>query len=129
MAILLDTHVVLWYVTSDSRLSNRAREIVEAKTGLFFSMASLWEISIKLNIGKLQLTSSFDELLVRLEFIEAKILPIEVEDAKAYISLPLISGHRDPFDRLLVAQALNRSLVLVSEDEKFDFYPIERIWE
>jgi PIN domain nuclease of toxin-antitoxin system len=84
MSILLDTRVVLWYVTSDSRLSNRAREIVEAKTGLFFSTASLWEISIKLNIGKLQLTSSFDELLVRLEFIRAKILPIEIQDAKAY---------------------------------------------
>lgn len=129
MAVLLDTHVVLWYVTSDSRLSNRAREIVEAKAGLFFSMASLWEISIKLNIGKLQLTSSFDDLLVRLEFIRAKILPIEIEDAKAYISLPLIPGHRDPFDRLLVAQTLSRSLILVSEDEKFDFYSIERIWE
>ncbi|NMF83251.1 type II toxin-antitoxin system VapC family toxin [Nodosilinea sp. P-1105] len=129
MAVLLDTHVVLWYVTSDNRLSNRAREIIKAKTGLFFSMASLWEISIKLNIGKLQMTSSFDDLLVRLEFIKAKILPIEIEDAKAYISLPLIPEHRDPFDRLLVAQALNRSLILVSEDEKFDFYPIERIWK
>ena len=129
MAVLLDTHVVLWYVTSDSRLSDRAREIVEDKTGLFFSMASLWGISIKLNIGKLQLTSSFGELLVRLEFIKAKILPIEIEDTKAYISLRLIPEHRDPFDRLLVAQALNRSLMLVSEDQKFDLYPIERIWE
>jgi PIN domain nuclease of toxin-antitoxin system len=128
MAALLDTHTVLWYITSDSRLSDRARAIIRSRSNLFFSIASLWEISIKLNLGKLQLTSSFDEILVRLEFINAEILPIAVEDTKTYTSLPLIPKHRDPFDRLLVAQAMNYGLDIVSGDEKFDAYPIQRVW-
>jgi PIN domain nuclease of toxin-antitoxin system len=128
MATLLDTQVLLWYVTADSRLSDRVREIVDAKSELFFSIASLWEIAIKLNIGKLQLTSSFNELLTRLAFIQAEILPIEIEDAQTYINLPLIPEHRDPFDRILVAQAMNRSMILASSDAKFDHYSIQRIW-
>jgi PIN domain nuclease of toxin-antitoxin system len=128
MAVLLDTHVVLWYITSDARLSDRAKAIIQSKTNLFFSIASLWEIAIKLNIGKLQLTSSFDEILIRLEFINAEILPIKPDDTKTYISLPLIPNHRDPFDRILVAQALNSSFTLLSEDQKFDLYSIQRVW-
>ena len=87
MAALLDTHAVLWYVMADARLSDRARSIISARSELFFSIASLWEISIKLNIGKLYVTSSFDEILARLNFIGAKILPIEIEDTQTYINL------------------------------------------
>ena len=82
MAALLDTHAVLWYITSDSKLSTKAKDIIRGRVELFFSIASLWEISIKLNIGKLQLASSFDELLIRLNFIGAEILPIGIDDAK-----------------------------------------------
>jgi len=128
MEVLLDTHVVLWYITGNSNLSSKAREIIDTKSELFFSMASLWEISIKLNIGKLQLNCSFDDLLARLAFMRAEILPINIEDIKTYMDLPLFPEHRDPFDRVLVAQALNYSLALVSEDRKFDFYPIQRVW-
>lgn len=128
MAALLDTHAVLWYVMADARLSDRARSIISARSELFFSIASLWEISIKLNIGKLHVTSSFDEILARLNFIGAKILPIAIEDTQTYIELPLMPKHRDPFDRILVAQAMNRSLILVSADAKFDAYSIQRVW-
>ncbi|MGJ3244529.1 MAG: type II toxin-antitoxin system VapC family toxin [Elainellaceae cyanobacterium] len=128
IAALLDTHAVLWYITSDSRLSDKARAIIQTKTNLFFSIASLWEIAIKLNLDKLQLTSSFDEILIRLEFINAEILPIAAEDTKTYINLPLFANHRDPFDRILIAQAMNYSLGMVSGDTKFDLYPIQRIW-
>ena len=128
MATLLDTHVVLWYVMADARLSGRAKSIVDARSELFFSIASLWEISIKLNIGKLQLAPSFDELLAQLDFIKAEILPVCIEDAQTYINLPLRPEHRDPFDRILVAQAMNHLLVLVSSDSKFDAYSIQRVW-
>ncbi|ASC73858.1 PIN domain nuclease [Halomicronema hongdechloris C2206] len=128
MAVLLDTHTVLWYFASDPRLTSTTRDIIDAKENLFFSIASLWEISIKLNIGKLQLTSPFDEILIRLNFINAEILPIKVEDAKTYMNLPLHPDHRDPFDRILVVQAMNNSLDIVSRDDKFDRYPIHRIW-
>jgi PIN domain nuclease of toxin-antitoxin system len=79
MAALLDTHTVLWYITSDSRLSDKAISIIRTKADLFFSIASLWEISIKVNLGKLELTSSFEEILIRLEFIGAEILPIAID--------------------------------------------------
>jgi PIN domain nuclease of toxin-antitoxin system len=128
MAALLDTHAVLWYITSDSRLSDKARAIIQTKTNLFFSIASFWEIAIKLNLGKLQLTSSFDDILIRLEFINAEILSIALEDTKTYINLPLFPNHRDPFDRILIAQAMNYSLDIVSGDSKFDLYSIQRVW-
>lgn len=128
MAVLLDTHVVLWYATQNSSLSLKAREIVEAKSDLFFSMASVWEIAIKLNIGKLQIYCSFDDLLARIAVTRSEILPISIEDTQTYINLPLMPEHRDPFDRILVAQAMNYDLDIVSGDEKFDAYPIQRVW-
>ena len=128
MAMLLDTHVLLWYVTENSSLSLKAREIIEAKSGLVFSMVSLWEITVKLNIGKLQIYCSFDDLLARIAVMRAEILPIDIEDTKTYITLPLFPDHRDPFDRLLVAQAMNYGLDIVSGDDKFDAYPIQRVW-
>ncbi|MGL5080416.1 MAG: type II toxin-antitoxin system VapC family toxin [Microcoleaceae cyanobacterium] len=128
MTVLLDTHVVLWYMTKNPRLSLKAREIIEAKSGLIFSMASLWEITIKLNIGKLQIDCSFDDLVDRVAVMRAEILPIDIEDTRTYLGLPLLSDHRDPFDRILVAQAMNYSLDIVSGDNKFDLYPIQRVW-
>jgi PIN domain nuclease of toxin-antitoxin system len=127
--MLLDTHVLLWYVMGDARLFHRARDIIEAKSDLSFSVASLWEIAIKTNIGKLQLNCAFDDLLVRLDYLQAEILPISIDDTKTYISLPLDVDHRDPFDRILVAQVMTRSGVLVSGDTKFDRYSIQRLWE
>ena len=128
MSFLLDTHVFLWYISGHSSLSPRAKGIIEAKTGLKFSIASLWEISIKVNIGKLKLTGSFDDLLTRLNYVNAEILAIAVEDTRSYMNLSLPPNHRDPFDRILIAQAINHSLSLVSADKKFDAYPVKRVW-
>lgn len=128
MKFLLDTHTFLWYVMGDARLSSKAKNIIDAKSELNFSIASLWEISIKVNIGKLQLNCSFEDLLIRLAYLKAEILSISVEDTQVYMNLPLLTEHRDPFDRMLVAQAMSHSLVLVSSDVKFDFYLIQRIW-
>ncbi|MGP1382420.1 MAG: type II toxin-antitoxin system VapC family toxin [Thainema sp.] len=129
MPILLDTHAVLWYVESDPSLSAKAKAILDAKKNLFFSTASLWETAIKLNVGKLQITSSFNQLLIRLEFLNMEILPINTEDLNTYIGLPLSKNHRDPFDRILVAQSINHSMPILSGDEKFDLYPVQRVWE
>jgi PIN domain nuclease of toxin-antitoxin system len=126
MESLLDTHAFLWYLLGDSNLGNKAKEAIDAKTGLYFSIASLWEISIKINVGKLQLNRPFEDLPKELEYINVQILPITFQDTEIYTSLPL--HHRDPFDRILVAQAINYSLVLISRDEAFDAYPIQRVW-
>jgi len=126
MECLLDTHAFLWYLLGDSNLGNKAKEAIDTKTGLYFSIASLWEISIKINVGKLQLNRSFEDLPKELEYINVQILPITFEDTRTYTSLTL--HHRDPFDRILVAQTMNHSLVLISRDEAFDAYPIQRVW-
>ncbi|MCL1462902.1 type II toxin-antitoxin system VapC family toxin [Argonema galeatum] len=126
MKALLDTHAFLWYLLGDPKLGSKAKEAIDTKTGLYFSIASLWEISIKINVGKLQLNRPFQDLQKELQYINAQLLPITFEDTETYISLPL--NHRDPFDRILVAQAINHSLVLISRDPAFDAYPIQRLW-
>jgi PIN domain nuclease of toxin-antitoxin system len=128
MAFLLDTHVVLWYASKNPSLSQRAKAIVDAKSDLFFSMASLWEIVITINVGKLQLDYSFKSLLDRISVMRAEIVPIEIESLENYLDLPISKDHRDPFDRILVAQAIDYSLDIVSRDESFDAYPIQRVW-
>lgn len=126
MKFLLDTHAFLWYLLGDPNLGSKAKEAIDTKTDLYFSIASLWEMSIKINIGKLQLNRPFEDLPKELQYLNVQILPITFEDTEFYVSLPL--HHRDPFDRILVAQAMNHSLVLISCDSAFDAYPIQRVW-
>jgi len=127
MNILLDTHTLLWYLEDSKQLSSKAAEILEDPNNtLWLSIASLWEISIKLGLGKLSLTNSFSELEEVLKQLKIEVLPITFSDTKRYLNLPL--HHRDPFDRILVAQAMNHSLVLVSCDVAFDAYDIQRVW-
>ncbi|MEG4011756.1 MULTISPECIES: type II toxin-antitoxin system VapC family toxin [unclassified Microcoleus] len=95
MQSLLDTHAFLWYLLGDSNLGSKAKEAIDTKTGLYFSIASLWEISIKINVGKLQLNRPFEDLPNELQYINAQILPITFEDTEIYTNLPL--HHRDPF--------------------------------
>ncbi len=129
MAFLLDTHVVLWHISKHPNLSQKAKQIVDTKSDLFFSVASFWEIVIKINLGKLQIDCSFDSFLDHVAVMNAQIIPIQIESLKIYLELPISPDHRDPFDRILVAQAMDYSLDIVSRDEKFDFYPIQRVWE
>jgi PIN domain nuclease of toxin-antitoxin system len=128
MKYLLDTHAFLWYVLGDPNLSPTAKEIIDNRTGICFSSVSLWEIAIKINIGKLQLNCSFEDLIKRLSYIKADLLAITAMDTQIYMSLP-IEKHRDPFDRILVAQTINRSLILISRDLAFEQYSIQRLWE
>ena len=127
MNILLDTHTFLWYLEDSKELSSKSAEIIEdTSNSLWFSIASLWEISIKLGVGKLSLQNSFTELEEVLKQLKIEVLPITFSDTEQYLNLPL--HHRDPFDRILVAQAINNSLVLISRDAAFDNYEIQRIW-
>ena len=115
MNILLDTHTLLWYLEDSKQLSSKAAEIIEDPSNtLCLSIATLWEISIKLGLGKLSLQNSFSELEELLKQLNIDVLPITFSDTERYLNLPL--HHRDPFDRILVAQAINHSLVLISCD-------------
>ena len=126
--ILLDTHVLLWWLQGGSKLSPKARAIIQDPgSRVLVSAASAWEIAIKHRAGKLDVSRSlvahFQEAIERENFAE---LPISARHA---IAAGLLKGpHKDPFDRMLVAQAQTDGLVAVSTDKCFDSYGVQRIW-
>ena len=126
-AVLLDSHALLWWLENDARLSDGAREVIENPANqMLVSAGSLWEIAIKHNSGKLKapnLVNNFQKELDEEGFVE---LPILAKHAIRAALLP--AHHRDPFDRLLVAQAEIENASIVSRDSKFDEYGIHRIW-
>ncbi|GAB4456624.1 MAG: type II toxin-antitoxin system VapC family toxin [Anaerolineales bacterium] len=128
MNILLDTHAFLWFVNDDPRLSDPARLLIEAEESLaFLSMASLWEMAIKISLGKLRLKQPYETFISQqLALNGIGILNISLNHLAAIATLPF--HHRDPFDRLLVVQAKSENMVLVSADPAFDAYGIERVW-
>lgn len=127
--ILLDTHALLWFLFDDPRLSQHAAALIEdEQTDKLLSIVSLWELTIKSQLGKLSLGMPLDAFLD--EFVQRsslEIVPIELPHLLAYAALPLL--HRDPFDRLLIAQAQALGVPLVTADQAFSPYPIETVWE
>jgi PIN domain nuclease of toxin-antitoxin system len=124
---LLDTHVFLWLIQGDPQLSDRVKAIIADDTNqLNFSVVSIWEIAIKLNIGKLKIEHSIEDIYQLLAQLKIEILPIEGLDLDRYLTLPL--HHRDPFDRLIISQAIDRELILISADGAFEPYPVKRLW-
>jgi PIN domain nuclease of toxin-antitoxin system len=117
MRILLDTHVLLWAMAEPSKLSSKARRLID-RSEIYVSAASIWEISIKVALRKLRVNPS--ELLAALEPAGFALLPISGEHAAAVAELPL--HHRDPFDRLLVAQAQLEPMRLLSNDDTLRAY-------
>jgi PIN domain nuclease of toxin-antitoxin system len=108
MHLLIDTHVFLWYLQRDAQLKAEIKDLIEVtENQVYLSIASLWEIAIKLGLGKLELEPSFSELYELARQLSIHLLPITFEDTVTYLDLPL--HHRDPFDRMLVAQTISRS--------------------
>jgi PIN domain nuclease of toxin-antitoxin system len=128
VSLLLDTHAALWYALNDPQLSAVALHAIENEPDrVFISPASYWEIAIKIALGKYRLALPFDAFwqnAVQLEGLT--ILPIEIRHASRVTTLPFVHG--DPFDRMIVAQALCENLALVSNDSLLDGYNIKRIW-
>lgn len=119
---LLDTNALLWFVWGDSkRISPGLRARIEV--GALVSIASFWEIAIKKALGKLQAP---DDLPTRVQEMGFELLSIELEHAWALRNLP--QHHRDPFDRLLIAQARSESLLLLAADPAFDAYDVDVAW-
>ena len=128
MSLLLDTQALLWFLLDDPRLSRKAREgIVDVDGLVFVSPASLWEIAIKIGLGKYELPMPFaafwEEQLPANDF---RLLPISVAHTAGVVGLPY--HHRDPFDRLLIAQALEEDIPIISSDNLFDPYGVIRLW-
>jgi len=127
MTVLLDTQAFLWYVLDDPQLSGAARAAIDADTDVLVSPASYWEIAIKISLDRYALTVPY-ETFWRSGIAENDfhVLPVEIKHTAALLKLPY--HHKDPFDRLLVAQAMVESVPLVSSDSVLDAYRIKRIW-
>ena len=127
MKFLLDTNAFLWAATFDPRLSARANQILnDASNDFYLSVVSLWEVTVKVQIGKLQIPQDLGAFLQRTLNRELMILPIQPEHVLNLSKLPLL--HRDPFDRMLVAQSMSESVAILSSDRKLRQYEVEIIW-
>jgi PIN domain nuclease of toxin-antitoxin system len=126
--LLLDTHVLIWWTSSSEKLSESVYSLLsDSDNTLKFSIASIWEIQIKLQLGKLTLNSSLASLIENQQRVNnLQLLPIELVHIYALAGLP--NHHRDPFDRILIAQAIVEKIPIVSIDSVFDAYPSERLW-
>ena len=118
MKYLLDTHTLLWLLEGDERLSQRAREIIgDIDQQLFASVASLWEITIKVSIGKLKISKGIREVANALTVLDIKTVPVLPQHLEVLGTLPF--HHRDPFDRLIIAQAKYEQMTIIGKDSAF----------
>nr|VFJ89286.1 MAG: PIN domain nuclease, a component of toxin-antitoxin system (PIN domain) [Candidatus Kentron sp. H]VFJ91119.1 MAG: PIN domain nuclease, a component of toxin-antitoxin system (PIN domain) [Candidatus Kentron sp. H]VFJ97435.1 MAG: PIN domain nuclease, a component of toxin-antitoxin system (PIN domain) [Candidatus Kentron sp. H] len=125
MTLLLDTHALLWFLLDDPRLSPTARRMISNE--VLASPASLWEIAIKISLGKYRLPEPFaDFMKEQLGANQFDLLPMEISHVDRVITLPF--HHRDPFDRLMIAQALVEGIPVVGVDAVFEQYGVERMW-
>ncbi len=127
MKAILDTHTFLWGMAGDRRMSQKARDVFVGPSDLVLSIASIWEILIKVQLRKLSLPEPAGPYVIR-KMADNRIeaLPIELDHLLAFEGLAL--HHRDPFDRMLIAQALEEDLPIVTADPFFALYPVEVIW-
>ncbi|MFN4255231.1 MAG: type II toxin-antitoxin system VapC family toxin [Saprospiraceae bacterium] len=124
---LLDTHTLLWHLDEDPDLSENAETIIGDPANIIHvSIASIWEIGIKHGLGRLDLPKPFEQLIPDLRKDGFELLPISEVELNLLIRLP--NHHRDPFDRMLIAQSLAYSFEIIGRDGAFDAYGVQRIW-
>lgn len=128
MRLLLDTHTFIWYVTDNPRLSAHVKLLIEDENNeKLVSIASIWEMAIKHSIGRLNFSLPFMEFVrQQLTVSNIGLLEINIQHIEVVASLPL--HHRDPFDRLIIAQSMAQQIPILSVDAIFDAYAIARVW-
>lgn len=128
MRLLLDTHAFLWFVLDSPQLSTSARALTaDPANDVLVSPATCWEIAIKVSLNKLDLHTSFEDFMTRaIEGSQLELLPITTRHLSVVSRMPF--HHRDPFDRLIIAQAVVENIGIVSVDPAFDSYGIARFW-
>jgi PIN domain nuclease of toxin-antitoxin system len=128
MRLLIDTHIFIWYISNDSKLSTAARTLIDDENNeILLSIASLWEMAIKFSLGKLCLAIPFERLIPQqLDINAISLLNIDFNHLVVVSTLPF--HHKDPFDRLMIAQAIVEKLPIISADSAFDDYLIRRFW-
>lgn len=128
MRLLLDTHAFLWFVLDDQRLSDKALALIsDTENVVEISSASLWEIAIKNSLGKYSLNQPFGNFVEsQIAMNSLRVLHIDPKHAEVVCTLPF--HHRDPFDRMIAAQAISENFPVVSVDSAFDLYGVARVW-
>ena len=128
MKLLLDSHALLWFYLDDNQLSNRARSLIlDAANVKYVSPATYWEIAIKISTKKYTLTKPYEDFMR--EAIDLNgFLRLHIEPKHTALLTNLPFHHRDPFDRLIVAQAMVEGMAVVSADEQFEAYGVARLW-
>ena len=127
MNLLLDTHTLIWFLNGDEKLSNKAKSAIEdTKNSKIVSIASIWEIAIKLSIEKFKFAKGFKHFLDMVEDNGFEILPMTFEHAIELSTLEFL--HRDPFDRLLISQCIVDKLIIITKDINIKRYKIKTIW-
>ncbi|HEU5343272.1 MAG TPA: type II toxin-antitoxin system VapC family toxin [Ktedonobacterales bacterium] len=128
MRLLLDTHTFQWFLEDSAQLSSMAKALIEdGGNDVYISIGSLWEMAIKISLGKLSVSQPFEIFIPeQLTANDMTLLPIAVEHTVALITLPF--HYRDPFGRLLIAQSLVTSMPIVGADTAFDAYGVQRLW-
>lgn len=124
MNLLLDTHIFLWFVNDDPRLSDYLKDLIENKNNFsFLSVASLWEMSIKYNLGKLKLIPSYEKFVEK-EVEQSSIILLNISSQHLKINASLPFHHRDPFDRMIISQSVAENISIVTVDSAFTQYSI-----
>ena len=126
MRYIADTHVILWYSSRSPELSENARMIIEGEDHIYLSMASFWEISIKKSLGKLDFGRSVEQAVNDFMNLGFYILDIKPRHIDISSNLPFI--HKDPFDRLLIAQAVSEDMTLITKDGNSPLYAVKTVW-
>lgn len=123
MKYLIDTHILIWFLEGDKQLSTEISALIEnSQNEVYISQASLWEMAIKIGIGKLRLSISLSELEQFLMGHQFQILPINFPHYEELQNLPF--HHQDPFDRMIIAQAKVENLILITHDRRFQMYDV-----
>ena len=127
MKYLLDTHAIIWLIEDSPKMSSKIKEIIKRpENNIYLCAISLWEIAIKINLGKLKLDLSFNELLFNIKNSDFDILQIGDKHLQGFLVLPFL--HKDPFDRLIISSALAEGLTIVTIDENIQKYDVPWIW-
>jgi len=131
MNILLDTHSLIWYTEENLLLSALSVALItNPNNNIFVSIVSFYEIAIKLNLGKLKTENTIDYFFVEIIKKKIAVLPITHKYLSRYVSLPLFADHKDPFDKLIIATAMEEQLTVITTDKKFILYNelVDIIW-
>lgn len=128
MNLLLDTHTAIWFATDSKKLPRSAKQLIEnPENHCFISIATLWEMGIKNSLGKLKLKAELNKVFEL--FFESGLILLPITPDHILTNTSLLFHHRDPFDRLIIAQAKREGYTIISKDREFENYDVNLVWD